>query len=156
MKFYLSAIIAAVAFFTTNEIYAQMPMSSMMGYPYGRPGYSNSMSGRMDRSIGMSQYSNGKKKPDPNAKTDLLSQSVDHLETKLTLDSFQKAVIKDLMEKNQKEEDLVLKEEIPDESKYEKVTILRNKLDSDINKLLSPDQQEKFRIMNEKLKKENK
>lgn len=150
MKAYLSGLIIAAAFFSVNETHAQMPMSQMMGGPYGRSGM-NPMG--MDRSIGANQYSNGKRKGATAEKVDPLEQALNNLEKELTLDSFQVAVVKDLMEKNQTEENKVLKEEIPDEAKIEKFGNLRGKLDNEIKKLLSPEQLDKFAKMKDKFDK---
>ena len=150
MKTYLSALIIAAAFFSANESNAQSPMSQMMGGgAYGRPGMGMNQ-GRMDRSIGVNQYGNGKKKGSSTEKIDPLEQSLNLLEKELTLDTFQKAVIKDLMDKNQAEETKVLNQEIPDHAKLEKFGILRDKLDNDIKKLLSQDQVDLFGKMKEK------
>ena len=107
MKTYLSSLIIALGFFVTTTASAQMPMGQM-----GRPGM-NSRNG-MDRGVGIGQYSNGKKKGSgTDDKVNPLEQSLNLLEKELALDTFQKAVIKDLMVKNQSEETLVLNQEIP-------------------------------------------
>src|SRR5436190_20721925 len=135
MKTYLSALVIAAGFFVTTESSAQMGMM-------GQRGYGSSQTG-MDRGIGVNQYGNGKKKP-TNEKVDLLEQSLTHLEKQLTLDTFQLAVIKDLMVKNQTEETLVLNQEIPDEAKIEKFGVLRDRLDNEIKKILNQDQIDLF------------
>src|SRR5688572_14390899 len=98
MKTYLSALIVVAGFFVTTTSSAQMGM--------GQSGYGRSRTG-MDRGIGVTQYGNGKKKTSTD-KVDPLEQSLNILEKELTLDTFQKAVVKDLMEKNQTEETKVL------------------------------------------------
>src|SRR5436190_1568133 len=99
---YLSALIIAAGFFVTTTSSAQMP-----GMGYGR-GRTNTMG--MDRGIGVNQYGNGKKKSA--GKVDLLEESLNHLETELSLDTFQKAVIKEMLESNKAEETKVISEDI--------------------------------------------
>lgn len=107
----------------------------------------------MDRSIGTNQYKRDKKKPIDNS-TNLLDESLNYLEKELTLDTFQKTVVKDLLEKNQIEETKTLNKEIPEDSKIEEIGVLRNRLDSNIQKILSDDQSDKFKKMKSKLERQ--
>jgi len=145
MKRYLSALIVSAGFFITSTGSAQI---GQMGY-----GNSGNRAG-MDRGIGVNQYGNGgKKKPTTGEKVDLLEQALNNLEKALTLDTFQKAVVKDFMEKNQTEETKVMNQEIPEQAKIEKFAIMREKLDDDIKKLLSKDQVDLFIKMKDKFDK---
>jgi len=157
MKTYLSTLIIAAGLFVTTEGSAQnggmnsmgMGQMGMMGNQMGRSTNRNGM----DRGIGVNQYGNGKRKTTAADKVDPIDQSMDHLEKELTLDTFQKTVIKDLLVSNQTEENKVFSQDIPDESKVEKVLDLRKKLDEKIKPLLTKDQVDLFVKMKEKQEK---
>jgi hypothetical protein len=110
------------------------------GSPYGR-------SAGMDRSIG--RDANNAKKTE---KVDYIALTVDKLEKDLILDTFQKAIVKEALIKSNNEEMNIMSMDIPDGSKLEKRFALREKLDTEINKILTPDQVEKFRKLREKAK----
>ena len=137
MKAYFKILIAVLSLFFYTDIVAQQ-----YGSPYGRsPG--------VDRSVGRGQYSNGPKKTE---KIDYVELAIDKLEKELVLDAFQKAIIKDALVKNSNEETKIVAMDIPDDSKLEKILTLREKLDVEINKILSPDQIEKFKKFRSKTK----
>lgn len=112
------------------------------GSPYGR-------TAGVDRSIGRQQYTNNPKKTE---RVDYIALTVDKLEKDLTLDTFQKAIIKEALVKSTNEEMSIMAMDIPDGSKLEKRFALREKLDTEINKILTPEQVEKFRKLREKTK----
>ncbi|MGG7034543.1 MAG: hypothetical protein ACI7YS_05015 [Flavobacterium sp.] len=128
---------------------------SLLSFSDGLAQYNNYYrpSGMMDRSIGTNQYKRDKKKP-INQSTNLLDESLNYLEKELTLDTFQKTIVKDLLEKNQIEETKVLNKSIPDDSKIEEIGVLRNRLDTNIQKILSDDQSDKFKKMKSKLERQ--
>lgn len=132
--FYLSIV---VFLFNANFANAQMGM----------------MNNGMDRSIGSGQYRNDQKKPE---KVDYIAASIKTLDKELTLDDFQKAVIKKMLEENQNKVEQVIALDIPQESKIEKITELRKNLDSKILTILNPEQNEKFIKMKEKIEKKGK
>ncbi|HEX8574934.1 MAG TPA: hypothetical protein VF677_01435 [Flavobacterium sp.] len=103
----------------------------------------------VDRSVGRGQYANGAKKTE---KVDYIALTVDKLEKDLTLDAFQKAIVKEALVKSTNEETNIMAMDIPDGSKLEKRIALRDKLDVEINKILTPEQVEKFRKLREKTK----
>lgn len=107
----------------------------------------------MDRSIGTNQYKKDKKKPIDQS-TNLIDQSASYLEKELILDTFQKTVVKDLLEKNQIEETKVINKSIPEDSKIEEIGVLRNRLDTNIQKMLSDEQLDKFKKMKSKLERQ--
>src|SRR5688572_17032055 len=117
MKSYLSALIVLAGFFITSTGFAQIRQR----------GYGNSTNRNgMDRGIGVNQYGNGaKKKPTTDEKINPIEQALNNLEKELTLDTFQKAVVKDFMEKNLAEETKVLEQDIPEEAKIEKFAMMR-------------------------------
>jgi len=105
----------------------------------------------VDRSLTGQQYEH-KRKRQPE-KQDKVEFSVQKLTEDLSLDSFQAAVIRDLLESNKKEEDIIIAQSIPDESKIEKIIALREKMNGKIKEMLSPEQQEKFSKLGQKKKK---
>ena len=104
----------------------------------------------VDRSL-TGQTTPSKKKPQE--KVDVVELSMQKLTEELTLDSFQAAVIKQLLEDNRKEEEKIIAEDIPNESKFEKIIALREKMNAKIKGVLQPEQVEKFEKMGKKKKK---
>ena len=108
-----------------------------------------STSSGTDRNTGRGQYANGTKKTE---KVDYVTIAIDKLEKDLILDAFQKAIVKEALVKSTNEQTNIMTMDIPDNSKLEKILILREKLDIEINKILTPEQVEKFRKLREKAK----
>jgi len=107
--------------------------------------------GGVDRSInGQMQQAKAQKKD--NEKFDVVEESMKKLNEELTLDSFQSAVIRQLVEENQKKEDQIIAQDTPMEAKTEQIIALREKLNVKIKEFLSPEQIEKFEKMMKKKK----
>jgi len=134
----------------SSSIFAQMGYNNGMG---GMGGMNRGMGGGMNRGMGASQYNDT---PQKEKKIDYLQASLDNLEKELSLDTFQKAVIKDILVQNQAEMMSISKQDIPDDSKIEKMGIIKEKLETQVIKLLNPDQIEKFAKMKEKMEKKKK
>ncbi|RZJ31167.1 MAG: hypothetical protein EOO48_02940 [Flavobacterium sp.] len=92
----------------------------------------------VDRSLTGQQYGNKKKKTAE--KVDMVELSMKKLNEQLTLDSFQSAVIEQLLKENQEKEKQIVAQEIPDESKMEQVIAQRLKMNEKIKEVLRPDQ----------------
>jgi hypothetical protein len=105
----------------------------------------------VDRSLTGQMYEH-KKKQQPE-KVDKIELSIKKLTEELTLDSFQVAVVQQLLEANKKEEDIVVAQDIPDESKVEKIVALRERTNTKIKEILTPEQLEKFGNLGKKKKK---
>ncbi len=134
--------------FFSSTLFAQMGYNNGMG-----GGMNRGMGGGMNRGMGASQYNDT---PEKQKKIDYLQASLDNLEKELSLDTFQKAVIKDILVENQTEMMSISKQDIPDESKIEKMGIIKEQLEGKVIKLLNPDQIEKFAKMKEKMEKKKK
>lgn len=104
----------------------------------------------VDRTLTGQMYEH-KKKPQPD-KVDKIEMSVKKLTESLSLDSFQAAVIQQLLEANKTDEDNVVAQDIPNESKIEKIIALREKMNGKIKEILSPEQLEKFDNLGKKKK----
>lgn len=105
----------------------------------------------VDRTLTGQMYEH-RKKGTPE-KEDRIELSIQKLTRELTLDSFQAAVIQQLLEANQKEEASIVAQDIPDESKIEKIVAQREKMNGKIKEILTPEQREKFEKMGKKKKK---
>jgi Spy/CpxP family protein refolding chaperone len=123
--------------------------SVKMSAQYDDPGYRRY--GGVDRSLTGQQRGNQKKQKSTE-KIDMVEISMNKLNAELSLDNFQSAVIKKLLEDNQVVELRIVEEDIPMESKTEKIIALRTKLDEKIEDILTPEQKEKFENMKKKKK----
>jgi hypothetical protein len=138
----------ALFVFISSSVFAQMGYNNGMG-----GGMNRGMGGGMNRGMGASQYNDT---PQKEKKIDYLQASLDNLEKELSLDTFQKTVIKEILVENQSEMMSISKQDIPDDSKIEKMGIIKEKLQGKIIELLNPDQIEKFAKMKEKMEKKKK
>jgi Spy/CpxP family protein refolding chaperone len=92
-----------------------------------------------------------KSKPQPDTK-EQIEMVVQKFTDDLKLDSFQAAVIKQLFASNVAEQERILAEEIPDESKVEKIIASREKMNVKVKEILTPEQTAKFEAMGKKKK----
>lgn len=110
--------------------------------------YGNGRIGGVDRTLNGQAYERSKKKKEE--KIDYVELSMKKLEEDLKLDSFQSAVIKQLLEANQADQNKIIAEDIPEESKIEKIMASRAKLNDKIKEYLRPDQLETFEALGKK------
>ena len=108
---------------------------------------------QMDRRIGRAPTSNLHKKTE---KIDPVQASMDYLKKELSLDSFQEAATKTFLEENQKEKDYIMSLDINDNDKIEKLRVSYDKMETQINTLLSAKQKEAFLKIKDKKKGKNK
>ena len=104
---------------------------------------------QLNRNIGRS-YDTPKKKKE---NVDFVELSVQLLVENLSLDSFQEAVVKDILKNSQVEQEKVLVLDIPNESKNEQLLAVRENVNTKIVAILNPDQIVKFEEMKKKGKK---
>lgn len=104
--------------------------------------------GGVDRRLSGQQQSVNNRKPMTDK--DYLDQSMNKMTSDLNLDSFQAAVIRDLLREEQEKETKLFAEDIPNESKNEQLIVSRDKLNDKIAAILNPEQKIKFE---EKIKK---
>ncbi len=104
---------------------------------------------QLNRNIGRS-YDTPKKKKD---NVDFVELSVQLLVENLSLDSFQEAVVKDILKNSQVEQEKVLVLDIPNESKNEQLLVVRENVNTKIVAILNPEQIVKFEEMKKKGKK---
>ena len=103
---------------------------------------------QVNRNIGRSYA-----KPKKNQPPDYLALSVQKLTEELSLDTFQEAVIKDILKSSQIEQEKILLLEIPNESKNEQLIAARNTMNDKIVAILNPEQAKKFELLKIKPKK---
>lgn len=132
--------------FAVNNISAQMGMGGGMqgGGMMGGAGMGRGM-GNSSMSIPQSEN-----KPE---KIDVVQATVDRLEKDLTLDTFQKAVIKQAFQEGEFTLKSILDSKISDEMKELKMTEIRSNTDKRILKVLSKEQVDKYEKLKEKAKK---
>ncbi len=116
---------------------------------FAQPGYPGG-GGGVDRSIAREQYMTKKKKPQ---KIDYVALSIEKLNEKLSLDSFQEAAIGQLLKEDEQAENKIAEDDSPVEAKYEKIVGMREKLNTQIKELLRPEQVAKYEEMSKKKKK---
>ncbi len=96
---------------------------------------------QVDRRIGAGQYQNGNQ----NKKIDLIESSVEKLKKELNLDGFQEAIVRNLVKENQsKSNEIIESNNLSNIEKRERLTDLGEKFNSEIKKILSKDQSEKY------------
>ena len=86
-------------------------------------------------------------------KIDVLQSTLDRLEKDLTLDTFQKAVIKQVFQEGEFTMKSVIDSKINDEMKELKISEIRANTDKRIAKVLNKEQNEKYEKLKEKAKK---
>lgn len=109
-----------------------------------------SVSAQMHRGVGRQQYKNNKKKAE---KVDYIQQTVDYLEKELSLDTFQTAAVKEIIE-NERGAFTALGENSdlqPNERRDKNLEIF-NRIDSKMIPLLSDEQAKKYQKLKDKKK----
>lgn len=130
MKNYATFYVIALFFLTVNMNAQQM-----------RP--------RSERGGGIDQTSNKPKK-----QKDFIEVNVDYLEKELTLDTFQKAAVLSIFNSKREALTSLSTSEMHEEERNEKAKVIMDKIDSDIMKLLTKTQAEKYqKILDDKEKK---
>lgn len=105
---------------------------------------------QVDRRIGSGQYQNGKQ----NKKVDIVETSVESLKTKLDLDGFQEAIVRNLVKENQaKSKEIIEATSYTDIEKRGLLTEIGEKFNTEIKKILSKEQLEKYEKFISKKKK---
>ena len=105
---------------------------------------------QVDRRIGAGQYQNGKQ----NKKVDLIETSVETLKKELTLDGFQEAIVRNLVKENQeKSKEVIEATSYTDSEKRALLTEIGEKFNTEIKKILSKEQLEKYEKFISKKKK---
>lgn len=114
--------------------------------------FTQDLTAQVNRDIGRS-YAQPKKKKD---NIDYLELSSQKLAENLSLDSFQQAVVKDMLKANQTDYERIMALDIPNESKSGKVQELYEKFNTKLSEILNTEQLKKFQEMQEKSKKKKK
>lgn len=112
---------------------------------------SSSAFAQMDRSMARGQYKRPKPKKE---KIDFIEETAKYLQKELKLDDFQAAAVREVIEAEK--ENLIALSQNPDMSENEredKGREISDRIDGKILKLLSPEQQEKYKEMQKKKKK---
>lgn len=100
--------------------------------PYSRAG--------VDRSIDTQRRAPKTKNKKAKEKLDIVEVTVEHLDTKLNLDDFQKAAVRVIYNENKDEILKIAEEDIPLNIKKEKAKNIADKIDRQILELLSKEQ----------------
>ncbi len=103
--------------------------------------------GGVDRSIGNPGINTPPPKPE---KIDYVQVTVDKLEKDLSLDTFQKAVIKQAFNDGQLSIQAIIDSKVSDEMKETKIADVRSNIDNRILKVLDKSQTEKYQKLKEK------
>lgn len=127
MKFKTSLLLIVFAFLFTTELSAQV-----------------------DRRIAPSQYKRDRKKGE---KVDFVQQSTDYLAKELTLDDFQKAAIREIIEGERENiMNLNAEKDITSDERRDKAALISGRIYKKVLPLLSKDQAEKYTKMEESKK----
>ena len=137
--------------FAINNISAQMGMGGGM-QGGGMQGGGMMGSGGMGRGMGNSSMGIPQSENKPE-KIDVVQATVDKLEKDLTLDTFQKAVIKQAFQEGEFTLKSILDSKISDEMKELKMAEIRSNTDKRILKVLNKEQVDKYEKLKEKAKK---
>lgn len=112
--------------------------------------FSTEVSAQVDRSVGQSQYKRDRKK---NEKVDFVQQSTDYLTKTLTLDDFQKAAVKNIIEEERENiTNLSTDKEITTDERRDRAVAISQRIYKKILPLLSKEQAEKYTKMEESKK----
>lgn len=103
--------------------------------------------GGLDRSIG---GDNRYKEPPKKEPVDYVKVMTDNLTTKLALDAFQSAVVKNLIADYMKRSEEILQQDIPDAAKAEKNKIERTAMESKFNEIFTEKQKILFKELTDK------
>ena len=105
---------------------------------------------QVDRRVGAGQYKNGNQ----NKNVDLVETSVESLKEKLNLDGFQEAIVRNLVKDNQaKSKEIIEAVSYSDIEKRNLLAELGEKFNTEIKKILLPEQIEKYEKLISKKKK---
>ncbi|PZR22255.1 MAG: hypothetical protein DI539_06035 [Flavobacterium psychrophilum] len=112
--------------------------------------FSTELSAQVDRRIAPSQYKRDRKKTE---KVDFVQQSTDYLAKELTLDDFQKAAVKEIIE-DERDNIMALNndKDITSDERREKFAAISGKIYKKILPLLSKEQADKYTKMEESKK----
>lgn len=91
-------------------------------------------------------------------KTEQLYKFIDTLKKELTLDELQTIAIRNEIDKNNRNIDIIIKKETSDDEKSKEITAMMERTDKIVNSYLNKDQKEKYKILveNSKPKKKDK
>jgi len=107
--------------------------------------YGNNRNRMMDRSIGDDARVSKKKKE----KQDYAESASKYMKQELKLDGLQEAAVKAIINDNKGSIEEVMKMNISNEEKRDKLLVINDNIDKEIIKLLSPEQVEKYAKMKE-------
>lgn len=121
-------------------------------YQYGNDYYTKTYG--VNRNIGRSYTS---QKPSPEQiekdKKEQLDKFMERLKKELTLDELQAIAIRNEIDKNNKNIDIVIKKEISEDEKSKEITSMMERTDKLVNSYLNPAQKEKYKLLVEESKK---
>ncbi|WP_298155690.1 hypothetical protein [Flavobacterium sp.] len=108
--------------------------------------------GGVDRSIGGPGQFQTKNK-DKKSEFDFVQASTDKMAKELSLDDFQKAATKNIIQEYKEKVLSISAEEIPDTGKSEKMNLEKDKMEAKLKELLNKDQLAKFQALKDKMDK---
>lgn len=127
MKRLITLIFTVLFLSGGSEAYAQFGMGGFNEYNTGVG---------MDRSIGGSQR-NSPRKPE---KVDIVKLTVSDMTKTLSLDAFQSAILKNIIEEYQANLNLLVAEDIPNVAKFEKAEKEKEKMEASVREILNEKQ----------------
>ncbi|WP_396158577.1 hypothetical protein [Flavobacterium sp.] len=80
-------------------------------------------------------------------KTEQLDKFMDKLKKELTLDELQTIAIRNEIDKNNRNIDIIVKKEISDDEKSKEITSMMERTDKTVNSYLNKEQKEKYKIL---------
>lgn len=105
---------------------------------------------QVDRRIAPSQYKRVKKDKE---NVDFIDQTVAYFKKELTLDYFQEAAVKETLEKYRGELTILMQDQsMTTDERKEKAHNVNERIDAEVIKLLSPEQKEKYKVIQDKRK----
>jgi hypothetical protein len=85
-------------------------------------------------------------------KTEQLNKFIDKLKKELSLDELQTIAIRNEIEKNNRNIDIVIKKETSDDEKSKEITSMMERTDKVVNSFLNKEQKEKYKVLVEESK----
>ncbi|MDR6966150.1 peptidoglycan hydrolase CwlO-like protein [Flavobacterium arsenatis] len=114
--------------------------------------YRNNRNG-LDRSMMSGQGNPTPKKQKP---IDQVQATTDKLTSELGLDGFQSAIVKTIVDDYKNASTSIMEEQVPNELKYEKLTVANNNMEAKILEILNDKQKVKFAALKDKAQNKDK
>jgi hypothetical protein len=145
MNFIKSLLILTVALLTSNEVVAQ----------FGNGGFGNRGGNNRGMNSGMQEQQTPEKPKEIPVEV-TVAKIIEQIKSPLNLDELQVIAISNILSENMRTQGMLIKAEVPQETKMDNLKALAEVTDRKIMDLLNADQKEKFKALNEEGKKPKK